>query len=130
MSGTWHLVPDRSELTIPTPTHWTVRIMSSSEHVAVHQAVVRADGSRVAVTLDAPCDGRAHHVTGSPVVDRIVYARLDSRTLIGVGEKGDEVTLKVMMSASGGGRSMLMDYTTYQHGLPATRGIAVFARVE
>ncbi len=29
VTGTWRLVPDRSELTVPTPTHWTVQIISS-----------------------------------------------------------------------------------------------------
>ncbi len=130
LSARWQVVPGRSTLTMPMPRAWTVEILSSPDHVAVHQALTRADGSRVSVALDAPCDGRAHRVTGSPVVDRVVYARLDSRSLIGVGEKGDEVTLKVTISASGSGQSLLMDYTTYQHGLPATRGIAVFARID
>lgn len=130
LTGRWQLVPQRSVFTTPTPNAWTIEIVTSPEHIVVHQALTRADGSRVSVALDAPCDGRAHRVTGSPIVDEVVYARLDSRTLIGVGEKGSEVTLKVMLSASGGGRSLLMDYTTYQHGVPATRGIAVFSRVE
>lgn len=81
----------------------------TAEMVRVRQDVVRQDLSTAVVTMDAPCDGRTHRVTGSPYVDVIVYARLDSHTILGVGERAHEVTLKKTLSLSADGQSLLME---------------------
>jgi hypothetical protein len=127
-SGFWTLVSGESKLTGPMPRRWTETLDVGEDTISVREEIAGADGRTLIVTVDASFDGRDYHVTGSPLVDVIAYARPSRLRIDGVAKKDGRVVLTESVTVSEDGRTLTMGYVARLPDGRDVTSVAVFKR--
>jgi hypothetical protein len=98
----------------------------TSTGIRIREHISRPDGSQTAVSIDAQFDGNDHPVTGSPIIDTIVYTRTAPNRIVATGKNNGIVTLTEVISAGPDGQGMMLIYVIYRGSQPVATGTAVF----
>jgi hypothetical protein len=96
--------------------------------IRIRERISRSDGSRTIISVDARFDGNDHAVTGSPIVDTIIYQRSAPNRITATGKKAGVITLTETISTGPDGQGMTLIYVVYRGTHPVATGTAVFER--
>ncbi len=126
-TGTWKLSLLKSKLPWPAPKEMTTHIEADAHSIVIREDIVGPNGHRSSMTLNAKFDGRDCLVTGSPLVDGIIYLRVDRRTILGTLKRQGKSVLYETVVVSEDGRSFTGHYRAAGFDSPVI-GFAVHER--
>ena len=124
--GTWKFDPALSTMCTPAPHSWVQEISGCSESVAVHEKIVRPDGTGIVSRVQAKFDGVDYPVEGSPTVDTISYTRADRNAICGIGKKDGRVAVTETVLADPEKRTLTLIYNYLLGEQSVAHGVAVF----
>jgi hypothetical protein len=125
-SGKWKFNPWQSKLSTPLPRIWVQSIVASREEIVVWETIVRGDGSQTEVRVWARFDEAEYPISGLPIADFMVYKRINSHNLSGMGKRNGVVVLNETLSVDPAGRVLTLIYSFQSGASQVARGMAVF----
>jgi hypothetical protein len=125
-SGIWRFNPHLSKLSTAFPQSWLQEISAGPDEISVQETIVRLDGTKTFLGVQAKFDGRDDTVEGSPLVETIAYRRIDRNTISGTGKKQGMVSLTETVTVSRDPGTLTLTYSVHHGSKVVADGVAVF----
>jgi hypothetical protein len=126
-TGTWKLNLAKSRLLPGDTTKSDIyRAVAGESTIRITEHVSDGKGLHD-ITVDAKFDGKDYPVKGDLVSDSVAYHRLSADRIKVITKKGAQITAKAIAAVSRNRKTIIVNFTVYEHG-EARKGMAVYEK--